>query len=75
MTLYEKIASAAKNAGMSVSALEQAAGLSKGAISKWRFVEPRIGNLVRVALVLNVDINDLIGGDPGGEVIEPGKKG
>ncbi len=75
MTLYEKIDNAAKNAGTSVTALERTAGLSKGAISKWRFVEPRIGNLIRVARVLNVDINDLIGGDQGAENVEPGKEG
>lgn len=59
MNIFDNVAEAARNSGMSVYALEKAAGFSHGTIAKWRDVSPRVDNLLKVASVLNVDINDL----------------
>lgn len=62
MSIYEAVERAAKAAGTTVNAVEKEAGLAKGTIGKWRTAAPRINNLLKVARVLNVDINELTEG-------------
>lgn len=46
--------------GMSISAVEKQAELSNGTIRKWNISNPRIGNLLAVAKVLGVTIDELL---------------
>lgn len=57
---YEVIAQMAKERGISVKALEEAAGLGNGSIGKWRTLKPNIGNLEKVADCLGVSVVDII---------------
>lgn len=57
---YEVIAQMAKERGISVKALEEAAGLGNGSIGKWRTLKPNIGNLEKVADYLGVSVVDII---------------
>lgn len=57
---YEVIAQMAKERGISIKSLEEAAGLGNGAIGKWRTLKPNIGNLEKVAKVLNVKVIDIV---------------
>lgn len=62
MSIYESVVSRAYAAGMTIDAVERAAGLSNGTIGKWRVYIPRADRLLKVARVLNVDINELLEG-------------
>lgn len=57
---YEVISQMAKERGISIKALEEAAGLGNGAIGKWRTLKPNIGNLEKVANCLGVSVIDII---------------
>lgn len=57
---YETIYRLAKERGISIKALEEAAGLGNGAIGKWRTLKPNLGNLEKVANVLGVSVIDII---------------
>ncbi len=57
---YEVIAQMAKERGISIKSLEEAAGLGNGAIGKWRTLKPNIGNLEKVANCLGVSVIDII---------------
>lgn len=57
---YEVIAQMAKERGISIKALEEAAGLGNGAIGKWRTLKPNLGNLEKVADCLGVSVVDII---------------
>ena len=74
MTIYENVARYARECGLSIDAVEKAAGLSNGTIGKWRIYTPRVDRLLKVAKVLNVDINDLIGGVSDAENVAAGEK-
>lgn len=57
--VFENVKTEADKKGMSLNALEKAAGLSKGAIAKWRTASPTIKSLMAVSSVLDVKIEDL----------------
>ena len=57
---YDVVAKLAKERGISIKALEEEAELGNGTISKWRFTKPNIGNLEKVAKVLEVSVVDII---------------
>ena len=57
---YEVISQMAKERGISIKALEEAAGLGNGAIGKWRTLKPNLGNLEKVADCLGVSVVDII---------------
>lgn len=59
MNIYDNVRAAADAAGKTISDVEREAGLSNGTIGKWRIFKPRVDRLLRVARVLNVDINEL----------------
>lgn len=54
------IAAKAKEQRYTLAALERAAGLSNGAIAKWRVNEPSVDRVQRVADVLGTTIDELI---------------
>lgn len=58
--IYDKIKEICKEKGISVASVEKKAGLSNGAISKWKNSSPTIDKLQAVAKVLEVKVNKLI---------------
>ncbi|WP_162608346.1 helix-turn-helix domain-containing protein [Lachnoclostridium sp. An196] len=63
--VFENVKTEADKKGMSLNALEKAAGLSKGTIAKWRTASPTIKSLMSVASVLKVNLEDLTKGESG----------
>ena len=71
MTLFDNVKLLASKQGYSLLALNDKAGLGKNAIYKWKKQQPSIENLTKVANVLHVSVDYLLGktDDP-----EPSKK-
>ncbi len=61
MTIYERVRETAKEQGMSLKQLESKAKLGDGAIYKWKKYTPRGSNLQKVADVLGVSVDYLLG--------------
>ena len=59
--IYNHIRFIAKWRGLSINQLEKDAGLSSGSICKWGSVSPSISSLQKVAELLEVTPNDLLG--------------
>ncbi len=57
---FEKVKILAEKKGMSIRELERQAGLSNGAISKWRKSNPNVDSLKAVAVVLKVKVDKLL---------------
>lgn len=60
LLIYSKIRSLAKERSTSISAIERNANLASGSICKWDSVSPTIKNLLKVAKILNVKVEELI---------------
>lgn len=60
MVDIEKIRSLAKMQDMSLTELEEQAGLANGTIGKWSSSSPRISSIEKVANVLKVQIQELL---------------
>lgn len=60
MNVYNNVAEIAKKKGMPLRKLESEAGISTGAISKWRTSSPTIDKLQAVANVLGVKVDKLL---------------
>lgn len=60
MLLYENVKALADKRGISIGELERTAGLSNGAISKWKKSNPTVDNLKAVAKVLKVKVDKLL---------------
>lgn len=58
--IYTNIVNKSKKINLSISKLEEKAGLSKGIISKWKTAIPTVDNLKAVADVLEVTVDELI---------------
>lgn len=58
--LYENVKDIAAKKGLSITKLEEEAKLSKGTISKWKMVSPKVDNVQAVAKVLKVSVNTLL---------------
>lgn len=58
--IYKNIKKLCEKEGMSISQLERNSGLSNGAITKWKTVNPTIDNLKSVAKALDVPIEELL---------------
>lgn len=58
--LYNKIKEICRSKGISVTAVEKKAGLSRAAISKWNDSSPTVEKLQLVAKVLEVTLDDLL---------------
>lgn len=61
MTTYERIKEASKRRGMSLQTLAEKAGLGINSIYKWKTSTPKADALVKVAEVLDVSIDYLLG--------------
>ena len=60
MLLFENVKALANKKGMSIGELEKAAGLSNGAIFKWKVSNPKIDSVQAVAKVLKVKVDKLL---------------
>jgi transcriptional regulator with XRE-family HTH domain len=59
--IYDKIKKICKEKGLSVTYVEKKAELGNGLISKWNDSVPSVANLKKVASILEVTVDDLIG--------------
>lgn len=57
--LYEKIKKLCEEKGISISALEEAAGLGNATIQGWKSSIPSIKSLLAVSKVLEIDVHIL----------------
>lgn len=62
INIFNNIYKKATEKNISINALEEKAGVSKGSIYKWDSVSPTIKNLSKVANVLECSVDDLIKG-------------
>ena len=60
LLIYDNILAIAKKKGLSLRKIEIEAGLSSGAIGKWKTRSPHVDNLMAVAKVLKVSLNTLV---------------
>ncbi len=58
--MYDKIRELARKRGTSIPKIEEACGLSNGAISKWNESSPKVENLKKVADFLGVTLDYFI---------------
>ena len=58
--IFKNIKMYAEKRGLSISALEKAAGLSNATIDKWKISSPNATNLKAVADVLKVKVDTLL---------------
>lgn len=58
--IYENIKELAKKKKIPLYIVEQKAGLSAGAITKWKTISPTVKSLQAVAKVLSVTVNALL---------------
>lgn len=61
MTIYERTESTAKQRGLSMPELERKAGLGEKSIYSWKRSTPKSDNLAKVANVLHVSTDYLLG--------------
>ena len=62
--LRDKIKEMCKERGITIKQLERDAELGEGTIKKWSDFNPRLENVVKVADVLGVSVDDLIREEP-----------
>lgn len=60
MAIYERVKEVARQRGMPLYKLEEAAGIAQGSISKWKEVSPSIEKVATVAKLLEVTVDELI---------------
>ena len=63
MTLNERIVELCNKKGISQSQLERDIGISGGSITKWKFAEPRMSTLEKVAEYFGVTVEYLKNGE------------
>lgn len=61
MYIYDKIKKICEEKGMSITYVEKKAELGNGLISKWNDSVPSVANLKKVANILEVTVDELIG--------------
>lgn len=61
MYIYDKIKKICKEKGLSVTYVEKKSELGNGLISKWNDSVPSVANLKKVASILEVTVDELIG--------------
>ncbi len=61
MTLFERIKETAKKQGLTLSSLERKAGLSENSLYSWKRSNPKTDNLQKIADVLHVSMDYLLG--------------
>lgn len=62
--IYDNIKALCDEQGLTVMALEQKAGLSNGAVGRWRTHKPGVVYLKKAADVLGVTVDDLLKENP-----------
>ncbi|MBS0950220.1 helix-turn-helix transcriptional regulator [Weissella minor] len=66
MTIFERTKQTAKERGLTLRQVEEKAGLSNGSLYNWKKSSPKIENVKKVADVLGVSVDYLLGnGDRG----------
>ena len=60
--IYSKIKNLCGAAGITISKLEEEAGLGNGTVGGWRTAVPAVDTVKKVADVLNVSVDELIDG-------------
>lgn len=60
--IYSKIKNLCETAGITISKLEEEAGLGNGTVGGWRTAVPAVDTVKKVADVLNVSVDELIDG-------------
>lgn len=61
MGIYSLVRDKAQELGLTIAEVERRAGLSQGAIGKWQRSSPMLTNLFKVAAVLDVTPDELLG--------------
>lgn len=61
MTIFERTKSIAKQKGLTLKQVEEKAGLSETSLYNWKRSNPKSENLEKVAKVLNVSVDYLLG--------------
>lgn len=61
MELYDNVVKFAKRRGMSITELAERAGMTSTALYKWQYQTPSLEKVKKVADILNVPIDELIG--------------
>ena len=61
MSLYGRIKEVSSSKSMTIAELERLAGISNGQIRRWDTSSPKVENLAKVAKVLNVSVDYLLG--------------
>lgn len=59
--MYERVAELAKKKGLSISKIERLANLANGTIGQWKYRDARGRSIVKVAKVLEVSTDYLLG--------------
>lgn len=59
--VYDRIVEICRERNISITKVEDMANLGHGTIGKWKIVDPQIGNIKKVAVVLEVPIDRLVG--------------
>ena len=59
--MYERVIELAKKKGLSISKLERLADLANGTISQWKDGDARGRNIVKIAKILEVSTDYLLG--------------
>lgn len=60
MVDIERIRSLAREKNLSLTELEQVAGISNGTIGKWKESSPKIDTLLKICLVLECEIDQIV---------------
>ena len=68
MTLFERVKKMSKERGLSLSQLNDKAGLGKNAIYKWKTQKPSTENIQKVASALGVTVDYLLTGEKSNSV-------
>ena len=61
--MVERIRALARDKGLTISAIEKAAGIGNGVIARWDVHSPRVSQLYAVARLLDVSLEYLINGE------------
>lgn len=60
MDLYEKVKEITDSRGISIRKVELMAGIGNGTIGQWRYANPKLDTLKKVALALGVPLEVLL---------------
>lgn len=67
IAVYDNIRRRAKEAKISINAIEKQTGLAIGSLCKWNTVSPSVNSLLKVAAVLGCTVDELLKEETDGE--------